>query len=617
VSEHGAAGVLAEVFGLTAFRPSQREAVDAFMLGRDVLLVLPTGAGKSLCFQVPAVALARQGGGPTVVISPLIALMEDQTQRLSQRGVRTVALHSGISWPEQRRALAQLARFEVVYVSPERLKSARFREHLRAAKPVRAVVDEAHCISEWGHDFRPEYRELGWLKSALGLPLMAVTATASARVRDDIASSLGLTDEMRIVGSSFRPNLGFAVHWARPGETRTQWVARLLREHGFDQKRAPGHALVYAATRKRAQAVQRALRKAGLRADYYHAGRRDSARARAHLRFSRGATPVLVATSAYGMGIDIPSVRLVLHVEAPGTLAAYIQQAGRAGRDGEPAQCWLAFSPADRHVHQALSGAGLLPGVEEGFGALNRYARSLRCRQQEIAEHLGCDVHAPCGCCDVCLDRPRVEAELAQALACATERPSAKRTRSTADAAPTLQPQDLERVVAFVDALAKPVGRSAVIKALRGSRARPIVRKGLPRNPQFGALKHCSEPSLYRALDELLAQGRLVPKGKKYPTLWIAGKPVRGLRADKPRAAATPPLEHALRRFRRDEAKRRGIKVYQVFPNRTLRELCASSPGDEAALLRVWGMGPERTKRYAAALLRLLGSAPSPIRSAG
>ncbi|HEX6240916.1 MAG TPA: RecQ family ATP-dependent DNA helicase, partial [Polyangiales bacterium] len=342
--------VLSQVFGHGAFRPLQREAIEACLAGRDVSLVLPTSAGKSVCFQVPAVALARAGKGPTLVVSPLIALMDDQVAGLCQRGVRARALHSGMSAALQRDALLDLASLDLLYTSPERLRSPRLRRALAAAGVARAAIDEAHCISEWGHDFRPEYRELSFLKSELRLPIMALTATATPAIAADIERALGLVDPVRLRAPFRRENLRFGVYLARGDQTRTSWAAELLTARGFGARSAPGHAIVYAATRKRAQRLQQALRKAGIRAGYYHAGRNDSARERAHALFELGKTPVLVATSAYGMGIDIPSVRLVIHAEAPGTLEAYVQQAGRAGRDGQSAECWLGFSPADARI---------------------------------------------------------------------------------------------------------------------------------------------------------------------------------------------------------------------------------------------------------------------------
>jgi ATP-dependent DNA helicase RecQ len=608
-------GVLQDVFGLEQLRPTQARAVEACLAGRDVTVLLPTGGGKSLCYQLPAILLARAGQGPTLVVSPLLALMDDQVASLARRGVRAVALHSGVPWRDQAAALRELARHELVYVSPERLKNPRLRERLRTTPFARAAIDEAHCISEWGHDFRPEYAELSWLKRELGLPVMALTATATPRVQREIEESLGLRDPERVSAPFLRANLGFHVKLADDGRTRTAWAVEELRALGFDARRPTQRAIVFTITRRRAQQVQRALRKAGIRAGYYHAGRRDSARARAAALFEAGTTPVLVATSAFGMGVDLPGVRAVLHVEAPETLEAYVQQAGRAGRGGEPATCWLAYAPGDRRVHERLAGAAPTSGAREGANALEAYAFGRICRQIQLARHFGDLSASACGACDVCTDPEAVARQLAAAQARTTrarrQQPAsdgaAREEEARPPAAPALGEREQELVVAFVDALPKPLGRRFVVRGLRGSRARDLIRKRIPHNPHYGSLKHASEESIFRAIDELLARGLLEPKGRKYPTLWVAGKRVRaGRRATGSGRGAIPPLQAALERFRRNEAKRRRLKPYQVFQNRTLRALCEARPSSHAELRQVWGMGEARIHKYGDALLALV-----------
>jgi ATP-dependent DNA helicase RecQ len=623
VGEH-----LARTFGLAVLRPQQELAVSAFLAGRDVLAVLPTGFGKSLCYQLPAVTLARRGLGATLVVSPLIALMNDQVSSLRARGVKACALHSSVPWEEQRAVLADLSAQELVYVSPERLDNPRVRRALQPSKRAlgraseetqaaqgvlrpavaRVVIDEAHCISEWGHDFRPEYARLGWLKRELALPIMALTATATARVRDSIESSLELDQPLRVEASPVRPNLQFGVALAHEHDTRTVWATELLSARGFAGKHAPGRAIVYALTRKRVEAVQKALRKAGVRAGYYHAGRSESARRRAAQLFEAGTTPVLVATSAFGMGIDLPDVRVVLHVEAPGTLESYVQQAGRAGRDGADAECWLAFSPADQRIHERISGKGKLYDAS-AFEAVQAYAHGVSCRQRAIAAHLGSPAELACGACDLCRDPGAVERERQRAKASAQRARTARESKRAKEEAVALDGSALETVVAFIDGLNKPLGRRYVAQALRGSRARALLRKGVANNPFFGALRSAPEPAILDAIDTLLRDGLLVPKGQKYPTLWVAGKPVRPRQTpdSKPRSKGSP-LENALKNFRRSEAKRRRVKPYQVFQNRTLRELCAHKPRTLSDLREVWGIGEERVEKYGERLLQLLSA---------
>ncbi len=603
------AAVLAHTFGLTSFRPGQRSAAEASLDGRDALVVLATGGGKSLCYQAPAVALFAAGLGPTLVVSPLLALMDDQVRALRALGVRATALHSGIAWSEQKRALDTLSEHALVYLSPERLLSPRTRTRIVTQRFARAVVDEAHCISEWGHDFRPDYAALGMLKSELGLPVMALTATATPRVREEIERQLGLVDPVRVVGTFERPNLAFGVHLETAQMTRTKWATQLLLGAGFGEKKPNGRAIVYATTRGRAQTVQRALRKAGIRAGYYHAGRKDSAKQRAQGYFADGTTPVLVATSAFGMGIDQPDVRVVLHVEAPGTLEAYVQQAGRAGRDGLSAQCWLAFSFADARIHERLRGPNPTPGALEGFRALERYALSTHCRAQQLVEHFGEQGAQACGACDACTDLAAVEASKLAVQARGRERAEERSERRVQESGVELSADELKSIERCVDAFMKPLGRRFVVKALRGSQARDVKRKGLLKNPMFGALRTAPEDAIFRGIDRLLSAGTLSPKGKKYPTLWIANKPVRSKRAtDGMRAQSKPTsMERALRDLRRKEAKRRRIKAYQVFKNVDLTKLVAAPPHTESDLRAI--LGATRAEKYGTAILEITRSA--------
>lgn len=394
-------------FGFSSFRPGQREAIEAVLDGRDALAVMPTGQGKSLCFQLPATLTP----GLAVVVSPLIALMKDQVDALHERGIAAAAFHSGLAEDERDRVVQalRLGRLRLLYIAPERAQHGWFVRVLRAAVPSLLVVDEAHCISRWGHDFRPDYLRLGDFREQLGRPpCLALTATATALVRDDIVAKLALKGPLRIVTGFRRPNLGFAVLACLSPAEKWRELEALIRETGPGPGR--GAALVYCATRRRVEEVAARLARAGFEAGFYHAGLADAMRASVQDRFLSGSLPILVATNAFGMGIDKPDVRLLVHHDLPGSLEAYYQEAGRAGRDGAPARCVLLYHPADVRTQEFLIGRTASAGDRQAelAGLLQRmveYAHASGCRQLAFLDYFDDEAEAalgPCGRCDRC-----------------------------------------------------------------------------------------------------------------------------------------------------------------------------------------------------------------------
>lgn len=611
--------LLDEVWGFSKLREGQAEVISATLRGEDCLAVMPTGAGKSLCFQLPAVHLHRRELGPTLVVSPLIALMDDQVAALRARGIAAAALHSGQraaaaggpTWSERKQQAEEAA---LIYASPERLSRASVRRWLAKLGVVRAVVDEAHCISEWGHDFRPAYRDLSWLREGLGVPVLAVTATAPPRVADDITMQLGLTDALHLRTAARRANLRFSVRHCSGDKVRIDAAAEALQALNLS---AGGRALVYVTTRKRTKSTCMALRKRGIAATWYHAGRTVGARAQATAAFHAGRAPVMVATTAWGMGIDRSDVRAVIHVQAPASIASWAQEAGRAGRDGEPALALLLIGASDR-----VTRTRLVSGDQAAMAAFDRLldlASRPVCRQRALAEALhGAQLpdadRAECGTCDVCVDADAVRADVAAHHQRAAVRREGRVSKKKAAAKIELSAEQLGEILRFVDGLRRPLGRKVIAMALRGSKAKAVKAKRVGSNPAFGALSVLPQAAIEGGIEALLEDGRLVQKGRKYPTVWLADKRVRPVKtaeereiARAARAAREPKgLAGALKMLRKREARRRRLKPYQVFNNRTLTAIANTKPNTHAELAQLHGVGPARMAKYADLILAVV-----------
>lgn len=606
--------VLQKVFGYAEFRSGQLEAVEASLRGRDVVVLLPTGSGKSLCFQIPAIVDIEADRGTTVVISPLIALMKDQVGALHGRGIVAQALHSHQEDSEQRIVIEQFLRGELtlLYVSPERAAMANFRALLTRVRIARLAIDEAHCVSQWGHDFRPDYLLLRDLREVVPVPIIALTATATPHVLREISSQLGLERVIEVQRGFQRPNLAFDVAGHSGEEDRIRALLEKIDSAGIRGQGGRGRAIVYCSTRKVVERVAKALRGSGVQVGFYHAGRAKLARDRAQAAFERGRTRVLVATNAFGMGIDIPDVRLIVHFQAPGSLEAYYQEAGRAGRDGAPARCSLFIGPADMLTQRRLArstSVSVAMGArrEEALAEVERYAVERSCRHKALVAHFTHTAdEPPCGRCDVCRGTA-TDVELDQ---------SAKEKKETLTALPE---EALETILSAVDRLNRPVGRTNLARALRGGRAKNLSRGGLLTMPEYGELTGFNEDEIVAAIDELLADGRLVRKGRTYPTVWLPGKPVPRDRHS-PRATTANEANHskahaswragniarALDNYCKRTARTLGWKSYMVLQKKVILAIDREQPDTLTALADISGLGFVKVERFGEDILALV-----------
>jgi ATP-dependent DNA helicase RecQ len=617
--------VLKEVFGFSSFKPLQREIIGDVMAGRDCVAILPTGAGKSLCYQIPALLL----GGPTLVVSPLIALMRDQVSALAAAGVEAEFINSSLG-AEERRAIEARVRsgsVKLLYAAPESLAGDRVTGLFAEFPPALIVVDEAHCVSEWGHDFRPEYRNLSPLRRRFPRAAwLAVSATATARVRADIAQNLGLREPSLWLGGFERPNLRIRV------EAKAESKARIL---SLARARKGSSGIVYCASRKRVESLAAALSAAGIRAAPYHAGMAADHRSRTQEAFVRDDIDVIVATIAFGMGIDKPDVRFVIHADLPKSVENYYQEIGRAGRDGLDAECILLYSPGD-----AISQARLFEELEPEqrrqaqarLDAMRSYAESDLCRRRLILSHFGeSPPGADCGHCDNCRGEAREQADYTvpalKLLSCVKR--SGERF-GAAHAVDILLGERTEKVERFGHALLSTFGIGAELpRAAWLSLARRLVATGhLVRDPERSTLSlTASAYELFKnrgpymapaLLIEGLSPGTGAASGPGEPARQGGAKSRRKARA-KPREEPTlariadgdeagAELYMRLRALRKDLADGLGVPPYVVFPDRTLREMASSRPRDEEALSAIYGVGSTKLQRYGSEFLKLLNA---------
>jgi ATP-dependent DNA helicase RecQ len=578
--------ILKQTFGFDHFRGVQEQVVGRVLAGKHTLAVMPTGAGKSLCYQLPA--LARPG--TALVISPLIALMHDQIRSAEAFGLRAASLTSADADRERTAERLRAGALDLLYVAPERATGEAFRRLIADVPLALIAIDEAHCVSEWGHDFRPDYRQLEPLLDARGdVPRLALTATADARTRADILAQLGIPAEGLIVAGFDRPNIRYHVR-------HREQTGKQLRELFAAQ---PGPGIVYAPSRDKAEKIAEQIARDGRPALPYHAGLEPRVRARNQAEFVGSEEMVIAATVAFGMGIDKPDVRVVAHAAIPKSIEAYYQETGRAGRDGEPAEAWLFwaqddFAKARRRIELEVE-PGRQAGERERLNALAALVETAGCRRAILLRHFGEDPPERCGNCDNCLDPPATidATEVARKFLSAVFRTEMR--FGAAHLAAVLGGDDNEKVRQFghhrlsVFGIASPEELALVRPVARALLARDALRADAYGGLSFGP---GAKPIL---------------KGEQQ--LVIAIPPKRtGRRRDR-QAGPADPLFDALREARRSLAAEAGVPAYVVFHDSTLREIAAARPRSLDELAGINGVGQAKLARYGDAMLAAVEAA--------
>jgi ATP-dependent DNA helicase RecQ len=613
------AAILHDVFGYERFRGPQAAIVDHVVGGGDALVLMPTGGGKSLCYQIPAIARHRAGQGISVVVSPLIALMHDQVGALHEAGVDAEFLNSTLTGEQANAVERRLMRGEItlLYAAPERVTTPRFLAQLDALNErgqlALFAIDEAHCVSQWGHDFRPEYRALTILHERYaGVPRIALTATADAITRADIVERLQLENARQFVSSFDRPNIRYTI------VEKLDATAQLLR---FIEGEHEGEAgIVYCQSRKRVEEIAQLLQRQGVQALPYHAGLDGAVRQRNQDRFLREDGIVMVATIAFGMGIDKPDVRFVAHLDLPKNIEGYYQETGRAGRDGLPAQAWMAYGLQDvvnqrRMIDESPAGEDFKQVMRGKLDALLALAEATDCRRVRLLGYFGED-STPCGNCDNCVQPPAIW--------------------DGTDAARKL----LSTIYRVQQATGISFGAGHIIDIVRGKQTDKVVQFGHQSLSTFGIGADLSETQLRGVLRQLIATGALAVDPQAFNTLQLTESSRAVLRGETPvqlRESVSQPAARSRRRggsrdkappavaagltsegqtrfaalkaWRAEVAREHNLPAYVIFHDATLAAIAALAPATLDDLQGVSGIGASKLERYGEQVLKIVARA--------
>lgn len=563
----------------------QEQVIEGVLDNRDMLCVMPTGGGKSICYQVPALVME----GTVLVISPLISLMKDQVDALHQAGIPAAYINSTLSSEEYFGTMENALNgvYKLLYVAPERLDAPSFINQLQQMYIPMIAIDEAHCISQWGHDFRPSYRNISRIVSIFNEKpvVLALTATATPAVREDICEQLGIDETNAVITGFARSNLTFSVI---KGQDRDQYVKEYVRKNEGEA------GIIYAATRKAVESVHDLLKKNGVTVAKYHAGLSDQERQSEQDRFLIDEATVMVATNAFGMGIDKSNIRYVIHYQMPRNMESYYQEAGRAGRDGLDSECTLLFSSQDVQTQRFLIDQSLdenrIPAELEKLRSMVDYCHTESCLQKFIISYFGEDEVSDCGRCANCTD-----------------------TRESSDVT-----VDVQKVLSCVIRMGQRFGKTMVAQVLKGSTNKKVIEFGFNQLTTYGLLKSWNVKDISAFIEFIISENYLGVENGQFPTLYVTdqGREVllgsikvsRKVSVVTKQITKDDPLFEQLRALRRTLAQEAGVPPFVVFSDKTLQDMAAKKPLTEEEFLQVSGVGDKKWERYGEVFLNEIRS---------